>query len=126
MLAAQVFEAKGLASFAGLTETFARSGGTVLPSNLTNNGHDFSFGYGFKAGVIWDVNARLNLAAAYQSKTIMQDFDRYSDLFADDGGFDIPANARIGASWVATNTLTLHFDMERTWFGDVDSVGKTQ
>ena len=47
------------------------------------------------------------------------------NLTADDGDFDVPANARIGASWVATNTLTLHFDVERTWFSDIDSVGNS-
>ncbi len=34
-------------AFAPFTNTFAESGGTVFPQNLSNNGHDTSFGAGF-------------------------------------------------------------------------------
>ena len=42
VLAYQLFEANGLGAFAGFTNTFNASGGTVFPNNLTNNAHDLS------------------------------------------------------------------------------------
>ena len=123
VFALQLFEAKGLATFAGFTETFAASGGTVLPANLTNNGSDLSTGFGFKIGAIYEATDRLNLGIAYQSKTYMSEFDDYADLFAESGGFDIPANIRLSASYQSSSSMSIHFDYERTWFGDVNSVG---
>ncbi|MBT8446380.1 MAG: hypothetical protein KJO38_04470, partial [Gammaproteobacteria bacterium] len=49
VLAFQAFEIEGLRNFAGFTRTFAASGGTQFPSELTNNGVDYSWGYGLKA-----------------------------------------------------------------------------
>jgi long-chain fatty acid transport protein len=49
VLAAQRFKAYGVGTFAGFTETFAASGGTVFPQNLSNNDHEWSYGYGAKA-----------------------------------------------------------------------------
>jgi len=86
VLAVQRFEAKGLSNFAAFTRTFAASGGTVMPRNLTDNGHDLSTGGGFKLGVIWQASSQLSLAAAYQSRVAMSEFDDYSDLFAENGG----------------------------------------
>ncbi len=125
VLALQVFEAKGVGSFAGFTETFAASGGTVLPENLSNNGTDVSYGYGVKVGVIYEATDRLNLGAAYQSKTIMTDFDDYADLFAGGGEFDIPASARLSASYRTNDAVSIHFDYEYTWYSDIDSVGNS-
>jgi len=123
VFAAQLFEAKGIANFAGFTESFARSGGTVFPENLSNNGTDWSFGYGAKFGVIWQASESVSLALAYQTKMNMSDFDDYSDLFAQGGGFDIPASIRGGISIAANESLNLHFDVEHSMFSNVQSVG---
>ena len=40
VLVAQMFKANGVGSFAAYTETFAASGGTVMPTSLSNNGND--------------------------------------------------------------------------------------
>jgi long-chain fatty acid transport protein len=125
VIAVQSFEATGLANFAGFTETFAASGATQFPDSLTNNGHEYSFGYGLKGGIIWEASDVVNIGFSYQTKTFMTDFDDYSDLFAEGGGFDIPASARVGISWQATNNVSLHLDVEEVWFSDVDSVGNS-
>ena len=49
LFALQTFEATGLNACA-LHRNVAASGGTVAPSGLTNNDHDFSYGFGFSAG----------------------------------------------------------------------------
>ena len=125
VLAIQAFKTEGIGTFAGFTETFAASGGNTLPSNLSDNGTEFSYGYGMKVGAIWEATDRLNISLAYHSKTFMTDFDDYADLFAEHGGFDIPASAHFGASFKATPAVSLHFDYERTWFSEVDSVGNS-
>jgi long-chain fatty acid transport protein len=123
MLAVQAFEAQGIGTFAGYTETFARSGGTQFPKNLSDNGHEYSWGYGIKLGGIWQATETISLALAYQSKMNMTELDDYADLFAESGGFDMPAFTRGGISWRPSSNLGLHFDIEHIQYSDVDSVG---
>lgn len=125
VLAFQMFEAYGLSSFAPYTRTFAASGGTQFPANLTNNGHDTSFGWGGKAGVQIGLTESLDLGIMYQSKIYMTKFDDYADLFAEQGSFDIPANFKIGLTWHASEAMAWSFDIEHTWFSDVDSIGNS-
>jgi long-chain fatty acid transport protein len=94
VVAIQAFEASGVGNFAGFTESFAASGGTVLPSSLTDNGHDYAAGVGLKVGFQTSLGSGVNFAASYQSEIGMSEFDDYADLFAEVGGFDIPATAK--------------------------------
>jgi long-chain fatty acid transport protein len=123
VLSGQAFEGKGFASFAPYTETFAASGGTKMPSNLSNNDRDYSFGAGLKGGVIWEASDKINLAMSYQSKIYMSELDDYSDLFAEQGDFDIPASIRAGISFKLPNNSAFHYDIEHTMFSSVNSVG---
>ena len=125
LIAYQTFEAKGLGAFAGFTETFtqaAMAGGLAVPNNLTNNGEDSSWGYGFQVGALWDINPQFTLGISYRTKMWMDDFNKYSDLFADDGDFDIPAVGSIGLAYKPNNQLTLAFDVQQIWYGDIDAV----
>ena len=123
VVAVQAFEAYGVGTFAPFTETFAASGGTQFPANLSGNGHEFTFGAGVKLGFHANLGARTSLAAMYQSEISMGEFDSYADLFAEQGGFDIPANAKIGLTFRPSDGFAVSFDVEHTWFSDVDSVG---
>ena len=123
VLALQRFEANGFMMFGGYTKSFAASGGTQMPTSLTNTGAEMSSGFGAKIGIIAQVSDSVSLAAAYQSKIGMSEFDDYSDLFAESGGFDIPASLRLGASVAASPNVKVHLDYEHTAFSDVDSVG---
>lgn len=120
---AQLFEAKGLAQFAPFTESFVASGFTQPPENLTNNGNDYAFGIGGKIGIQANLSPTVSFAAAYQTKISMGKFNDYADLFAQDGGFDIPANAKVGLTLRPTDTTAVSFDIEKTWFSTVASVG---
>ena len=122
VIAMQAFEIEGVSAFGGFTRTFAASGGTQPPTALSNNGVDYSLGYGLKAGVIWDATKTLNFAVSYQSRMEMQEFDDYSDLFAKQGSFDIPAVGRVGMSWQATERLKLHLDIEHAQYGEIESI----
>lgn len=123
VLAGQAFEGDGFASFTPYTETFAASGGTAMPTSLSNNSLDYAYGAGFKLGFIWDASDTINLALSYQSQIEMSEFDDYSDLFAQGGGFDIPASVRAGISFSLSPTSILHYDVEHTQFNEIDSVG---
>jgi long-chain fatty acid transport protein len=123
VVAVQAFEANGVLTFAPYTESFAASGGTQLPTNLSNNGHEFSTGFGGKIGIQAALSDNVSVAASYQTEIGMSEFDKYSDLFAEGGGFDIPANLKAGLTFAATERLSVSLDVEHTWFSDVGSVG---
>jgi long-chain fatty acid transport protein len=53
----------------------------------------------------------------------MSEFDDYADLFAEDGGFDIPSSIKLGLSFKTSDTLRINFDIEHTQYNEVDSVG---
>jgi len=145
VVAVQMFEATGLANFAGYTQTFANAFpgyfGSCLQGNgtpdecqiaatgqaasevtsLTNNSSDMSVGYGVSAGV-WFGNDTVSFGLAYQSKMDMEEFADYSDLFAQDGGFDIPSTLKAGLSFKTSDAVTLNFDVEQIGYSEVDSV----
>lgn len=123
VLAAQLFEARGIASFAPFTEAFAASGGMSFPQNLSDNGHDWSFGAGLKVGLHAQLGKAISVGLSYQTKIYMSEFDDYADLFAENGGFDIPPLFKFGLTVHTSESLALSFDIEHTWFGNVDSVG---
>jgi len=125
VVAAQSFAAKGVGTFGPFTETFAASGGTQQPANLSNNGHEFSFGVGAKIGFQANLGASTSLAASYVTEIDMSELDKYADLFAEGGDFDIPANAKIGLTFRPRDTVAISLDAEHTWFSDVAAVGNS-
>jgi long-chain fatty acid transport protein len=125
VVVAQMFKANGVGTFAGYTQTFAASGGTMMPENLSNNGTEWSYGAGFKVGFHSQLTDAFSMALMYQSKIWMGELDDYSDLFAQDGDFDIPANIKFGMTFRASETLAFNFDIDHIWYSDVDSVGNS-
>ncbi len=123
----QVFAARGVGTFGSYTETYADSivsgNGPVPVENLSNNGHDQSYGLGVKAGIIWDLSEKAAFAASYQPKISMSRLDDYSDLFADGGKMDIPADMKLGMTFRPNPDLALSLDYEYMWYNDVDAVG---
>ena len=121
VFAVQMFEAKGVATFAPITRSFVEDG--VFPAaNLSNNDSDTSFGFGFAAGIWWAASDTVSFGLAYQSRMYMSEFDDYADLFAEDGDFDIPSSIKAGLSFMASEQLRVNFDIEHTAFGEVDSI----
>jgi long-chain fatty acid transport protein len=130
VLAAQMFEASGVGSFAGFTETFWKGvfGQGVfdtVPQNLSNNGVDWGFGAGVKVGLHAPLSDAFSFGVSYQSKIYMSEFDDYADLFARQGDFDIPPMLKLGVTFHANETLALSFDLERIWYSDIDAVGNS-
>ncbi len=114
IFAYQQFEAKGLGAFAGFSSD---------PNNLTNKGKDTSTGFGVKLGITGEVSPGLTLAASYQSKMSMSEFDKYKGLFAEQGDFDIPATWTVGLAYDVTPKSVLTFDVQQIQYSDVNSIG---
>ena len=62
----------------------------------------------------------LGLAAA--SKVYMTEFDKYDQLFAENGDLDIPANLTAGITVKVTPKLKISFDYQRIFYEDVNSI----
>ncbi len=103
-------------------QNFTQPGFSIDPSNLTNRGYDGSYGAGFRVGWTGEFGKFLNLGATFQSRTYMQKFDKYRGLFAEQGGFDIPANVAGGVALKLTEKITVPFDVERIFYGQVKSI----
>ena len=52
----------------------------------------------------------------------MSEFDSYSDLYAEHGGFDIPSSIKAGLSILATDAVRVNLDFEQIYYGEVDSI----
>ncbi len=52
----------------------------------------------------------------------MNEFEKYSDLFAEDGDFDIPPTFLAGFAFHPTNNLALLFDFQRIWYEEVEAI----
>jgi long-chain fatty acid transport protein len=112
----QRFEAKGLSNFGSMV-----ADGT--PDNLTNRGVSTSTGFGVRLGLQTSATPKLTLGAAYQPKIKMSRFDKYSDLFAQRGRFDIPANGSVGLAYKTGPDAVVAFDIQEILYSKVASVG---
>ena len=90
-------------------------------TKLTNNGSDMSTGFGGAIG-IWGGSERFGYGLAYQSKMSMSEFDDYADLFAEQGGFDIPSTLKAGISFMAGDSTRINLDVEHIGYSEVDSI----
>ncbi len=113
ILARQQIELKGLGAFAGMSED---------PGNVSGRGVDVSWGYGVRGGVEWAMTPGVRLGVAGNSRIIMQDFERYRGLFAEHGGFDIPASLQAGIAIDLSPRVTLMADYKHIWYGSIASI----
>jgi long-chain fatty acid transport protein len=92
------------------------------PTHVTNTGYSYSSGAGVRLGWLGESNHFLSVGATWQSKTYVSKFSKYSGLFAEQGGFDIPANFAGGAAVKLGSKATVLFDEERILYGSVKSI----
>jgi long-chain fatty acid transport protein len=118
-IAAQSFRAYGLGAFQDLG--FAGS-----DKNVSGEGNDFSYGAGVRFGWMGKfLNERLTLGANYSSRVYMTRFDKYKNLFAEHGKFDIPENYALGMALKLTDKLTLAADVQKINYNSIRSVANT-
>ncbi|MFC1844439.1 OmpP1/FadL family transporter [Thermodesulfobacteriota bacterium] len=116
IIGVQFFEARGLLAFSPYSSD---------PANLTNKGHDTSFGFGARVGYLGKITDQFNIGLSYQSKIYMDELDDYAGLFAEQGDFDIPANWTIGLAFMPTPTVTLALDVQQIYYSDVNSIANS-
>ena len=116
IVAVQSFEATGLQSFANISTD---------ASKLTNNGHDTSYGYGFKLGANFTISESFTFGLSYQTKMDMGEFDNYAGLFAEQGDFDIPATYTLGFAWNTSASSTLLIDYQEILYSDVKAIANS-
>ena len=114
----QRFAASGL-------ENFANSNNSIDPGHVTNRGYDSSEGAGVRVGWLGEVSKAVSLGATFQSKTYMGKFNQYRGLFAEQGGFDIPANFAGGVAVKVHRNVTALLDVERILYGQVKSIANS-
>ncbi|MEI9903301.1 MAG: outer membrane protein transport protein [Asticcacaulis sp.] len=110
----QAFYAHGIAPFASASQD---------PANFSNRSQETVFGGGFRVGYLAHVTDKLTFGASYKSKTKSGKFKKYAGLFAEGGGFDVPASMGVGIGYQATPALNLAFDVRQIDYSDVKSVG---
>ena len=122
VFAIQTFRAFGLSYFETFTQSFVDNAGTV--TGLTNNGNDWAYGAGTRIGWMGKfMDKKLSLGAVYSSRVYMTKFEKYTDLFAEQGDLDTPANVGVGISYKFTPKLTLGMDITHTFYEDVAAIG---
>ena len=114
-LVVQAFEASGLQNFDN--PIYSSS-----PGDVTNNGHDVSYGAGIRVGWSGKVAPGVRLGATYQTRTYMTEFDDYKGLFAEQGDFDVPSNWGVGVEFDVTPDLTVGLDFMRINYTDIASI----
>ncbi|MEQ1712709.1 MAG: outer membrane protein transport protein [Hyphomicrobium sp.] len=112
-VAAQLFAARGISTFAGISNS---------PNSLSNNGHELVFGAGLRGGLEWAVTPSLRLGATGSTKIYSQRFDDYKGLFAENGDFDIPANLQVGIAVDLSPQFTVMADYKRIWYSGVAAI----
>ncbi|MCU0839907.1 MAG: outer membrane protein transport protein [Rhodospirillales bacterium] len=118
-LAFQRFKAHGLENFTAPSGPMQFS---AYPSDVTNNGYENSYGYGLRLGYIGQITPQFAVGATYQSKTWMTDFDNYRGLFAEQGGFDIPANYGLGIALKPMPGLDIALDVVWIDYSGIKSI----
>ena len=112
-IAVQRFAAEGLQYIEAISSD---------PTHVTNNGYSYSSGAGARIGWLGELNHVVSVGATWQSKTYVSKFSKYSGLFAEQGGFDIPSNFAGGAAVKLGPKATLLFDEERILYSSVKSI----
>ena len=123
LLGYQRFKAEGLDSFYGFTPNALTAPGGIASNNyVTNRGVDSSWGYGVKLGWMGKVSDAVTLGATYTSKMKMQEFEKYKELFAGRGYFDMPDSFTLGIAAKAAPNVLLVADYQRINYSGIKSV----
>lgn len=120
LLAYQTFSATGLDAFCGLKTNPCP--GAPANEHLTGQGSDTSFGAGLRLGWMGKFNNNMTLGLAYATKVYMTKFERYQELLAEQGDFDIPANMSIGMAYEVDRTLIVAADIQQIWYSGIAAV----
>lgn len=106
-------------------EPFAMFTSSQTTAHLTNQGYDWSYGYGLRLGWLGQITPQLNLGLSYQTRIYMSKFDKYSELLAEQGAFDIPPTMTLGFAFKFNPELTALFDYQKIWYGKIRALANS-
>ena len=81
-----------------------------------------SYGYGGSVGLQWNPTEMFSFAAAYTTKMSMGELGDYADLFAEQGGFDMPSTWTVGVAVKPNERWAVMFDVQDIRYSDVPAV----
>ncbi|MBI5461484.1 MAG: outer membrane protein transport protein [Gammaproteobacteria bacterium] len=115
-IAIQTFRAYGFGAF----ESLGFAGST---ENVSGEGNDWSYGGGARLGWLSSFDkGRFKVGLNYASRVYMKPFEKYNNLFAEDGDFDIPSHYAIGIAYKVDPKWTVAADVQRINYGEIESV----
>lgn len=109
LLVYQQFKAEGLQGFG------------IAP----NKGSDSSSGVGVRVGYFGQLSDAVSVGVSHSPKTSMSKFDKYAGLFANQGGFDIPANSAVGLAVQAAPAVKVALDYQKIQYGGVPAIANS-
>lgn len=115
-VAYQEFKAKGISLFGAFSSQ---------PTKVSNLGYDSSTGVGVRLGWQGQLTKDLAFGATWQSKIDTGGFKKYAGLFADGGGFDVPASWGVGLAYRQADAWNVALDWQRIQYSGVNSVGNS-
>ena len=114
LLGYQRFKIEGVQLFGQLSSS---------PANVSNKDFSSSSGVGVRLGYLGHLSNGVRIGASYGSRMKMGEFDNYKGLFAEQGGFDLPANYTVGVGFQATPALSVAIDYKRILYNAIKSIG---
>jgi long-chain fatty acid transport protein len=99
----QRIKVNGIQNFAQLS---------LYPEDLTNNGYNYSQGWGFTLGYLAQFGDCLRVGVTYQPKTHMKHLHHYKGFLAQAGKLDVPEKIGAGISYDFFTCFTACFDYE--------------
>ena len=84
---------------------------------------DDAWGFGVRVGYMGKLTPDWTIGAAYASKIDFQEFDKYNNLFLDQGDLDLAENWNLGVAWQATPEIKLALDYQQINYSGVTAIG---
>lgn len=107
----------------GVSSLGLKSYSQSLPANLRTAAydpyHETGYGAGVRLALRSELNDHVTLDAGFQSRIDMNEFANYRGVYSQPADLDIPARARLGLAFQASNRSWLNLSVERVLYSEV-------
>lgn len=109
----------------GVSRLGLQSYNESLPVNLRSSiydpYHETGYGAGVNLALSSEIYKGVTLDAGFQSRIDMNEFANYRGVYSQPADLDIPARARVGLAFQASERSWLSFSVERVLYSDVNA-----
>ena len=113
----------------GVSRLGMQSYNQTLPNNLRsdiyNPYQETGYGAGVSLALRSELSDGLTLDAGFQSRINMNEFANYRGVYSQPADLDIPARARLGLAFQASNRSSLSLSVERVLYSEVGAFAST-